>query len=241
MERPQFIYGRKPVLEALRSDKPVEKIYIDRTMKGEVEIEIRALAREKQIPLSRIPGNAFKKWTNKVHQGVLAVMSLVDYRDISELEKKILDETVAGILVLDHIKDVRNVGAIIRSAICFGIEDIIVPSKNSAEINDITAKSSAGALLQANLYRVTNLSHTIMQLKDAGASVLSLEKKGGVDITTFRPSHPFILVAGSEGHGVTKEMLKLSDHRLAIPHQGDFDSLNVSVATGIALFQLTKV
>ena len=213
---------------------------MDRTMKGEMEIEIRSQAKERQIPISRIPSNAFKKWTNKVHQGVLAVMSLVDYKDIDDLAKLILDEEVTAVLALDHVKDVRNVGAIIRSAIVFGISHILVPSKNSAEINDITAKSSAGALLKANMYRVTNLPEAVLRLKDAGAQVVSLEKRGGQDITTFSAQQPYILVAGSEGHGVTREILQLSDHKVAIPHRGEFNSLNVSVAVGIALFELTK-
>ena len=213
---------------------------MDRTMKGEVEMEIRSLAKTQDIPISRIPSHAFKKWTNKVHQGVLAVMAIVDYHELDDLVQLLLNEEVQAVLALDHIKDVRNVGAIIRSAICFGVEHIIVPAKNSAEINDITAKSSAGALLQAKMYRVANLPQSILKLKDAGAQILCLEKKGGHDITTFSPQRPYILVAGSEGHGVTRELLKITDERVAIPHRAGFDSLNVSVAVGIALYELTK-
>lgn len=240
MSDQQFVYGRNPVVEALDSGKAIEKLYIDRTLKGEIEITVRAKAKMRDVPISRIPANAFNKWTKQPHQGVLAVMSLVDYKDISILKSKLLNELVPAVLVLDHIKDVRNMGAIIRSAICFGVTDIVIPAKNSAEINPVAVKASSGAILKANVYRVTNLPQTLLELKDTGAQVLALEKKGGKPITTFSPDLPFILVAGGEGHGVTKELLGRADHRIAIDHRSDFDSLNVSVATGVALFELTK-
>lgn len=236
----QFIYGRNPVLEALKSGHDIEKIYIDRTLKGEIEIQVREMAKRREIPISRIPANRFNKWTKEPHQGLLAVMSVVEYKDLSVLTAKLLREVVPCALVLDHVKDVRNMGAIIRSALCFGVKDIVVPSKNSAEINHITVKASAGAVLQTNIYRVSNLPKALLDLKDTGAQILTLEKNGGTSITTFSPDKPFILVVGSEGHGVTKELLNKSDYRVAIDHRSDFDSLNVSVATGIALFELTK-
>jgi 23S rRNA (guanosine2251-2'-O)-methyltransferase len=142
--------------------------------------------------------------------------------------------------VLDHIKDVRNLGAVVRSAVCFGIKDIVVPARNTAEINEVVVKSSAGALLKARLYRTPNLPKAVLDIKDMDIKVYALEKKQGTSITTFSPELPFILVIGSEGHGVTKEILKLSNERLAIEYPEDFDSLNVSVATGIALYQLTN-
>lgn len=236
---PQFVYGRNPVLEALNSGKDIEKVYIDRTLKGEAEMAVRERCKRRDVPISRIPANAFKKWTKQPTQGLLAVMSVVEYKTISVLQAKFLRETIPAALILDHVKDVRNMGAIIRSAVCFGIKDIVIPAKNSAEINHITVKASAGAVLQANIYRVTNLSKAALELKDTGAQILSLEKNGGQDLTTFTVSQPFVLVVGSEGHGVTKELLKLTDQKLAIEHKTDFDSLNVSVATGIALHQLT--
>ncbi|MDX1685861.1 MAG: 23S rRNA (guanosine(2251)-2'-O)-methyltransferase RlmB [Saprospiraceae bacterium] len=239
MPSTEFVYGKNPVLEALNSGRDIEKIYIDRTLKGDAEMEVRAKAKEREIPLSRIPANAFRKWTKQPHQGLLAVMSVVEYKDVSVLRTKLLEEVVDAVLILDHVKDVRNMGAIIRSALCFGVRDIVIPAKNSAEINNITVKASAGAVLKCNLYRVTNLPKTMLDLKDTGAQVISLDKKSGQSLTTFSPQRPYILVIGSEGHGVTKELLNKSDVKLAIDHKTEFDSLNVSVATGIALFHLT--
>jgi 23S rRNA (guanosine2251-2'-O)-methyltransferase len=209
-------------------------------MQGDYEKEIRKLVKEKDIPISRIPDTAFRKWTKEAHQGILAVMSIVEYGEIQELIERFESEEIKIALVLDHIKDVRNLGAVVRSAVCFGIKDIVVPARNTAEINEVVVKSSAGALLKARLYRTPNLPKAVLDIKDMDIKVYALEKKQGTSITTFSPELPFILVIGSEGHGVTKEILKLSNERLAIEYPEDFDSLNVSVATGIALYQLTN-
>ena len=240
MERSQFIYGRNPVVEALRSGRTVEKVYIDRAMQGDYEREVRRLVKENDIPLSRIPDSAFRKWTKEAHQGILAVMSIVEYGEINDLIERFESQEIKMALVLDHIKDVRNLGAVVRSAICFGIKDIIVPAKNTAEINEVTVKSSAGALLKARIYRTPNLPKSVLDIKDMGIKVYALEKKDGHSIASFTPEVPFVIVVGSEGHGVTREILKLADQRLAIEYAADFDSLNVSVATGIALYQLTN-
>jgi 23S rRNA (guanosine2251-2'-O)-methyltransferase len=236
----QIIFGRKPVLEALRSERSLEKLYIDRGLKGEYEKEVRLLAKQRSIPISRVPQQTLHKWTKGNHQGVLALSGLIPYRSGDDLMEFLNENDQTMILILDHITDVRNMGAILRSAYFFGIDHVLVPAKGTAEINEDAMKTSAGALAHMHIYRTSNLMDLVDQMRNLGVHIASLESKGGKMIDKVELPRPLGLVIGGEGHGVTREMLKRSDTLVYIPERTNFDSLNVSVATGIALYELTK-
>lgn len=240
MDKNQIIFGRQPILEALRSDIDLEKVVIDREVKGEFEIKLRQICRDKGIPISRVPGKVLGKYTRGNHQGVIAMTSFVNYKTEEELIQGVSDGDINFVLVLDHITDVRNVGAILRSAHFFGVKHVLLPMKKTAEMNKDAMKSSAGALVHVNLYRSTNIISTVLQLKDQECSIYALESKGGKSLQSVNINRPGVLIIGSEGYGVTREMLKMTDERILIEAMSDFDSLNVSVATGIALYELTK-
>jgi len=240
MEKNQIIFGRNPIIEAIKGPTVLEKIYIDRELKGDFEKEIRSLTKKHSIPVSKIPNRQLSKWTRGNHQGIIGIAALVKYGTIDHLLYRVENHDVKQILILDHITDVRNMGAIFRSAFFFGISHILLPMKGTAEINEDAMKSSAGALNHVRLFRTSNLMEGVQKLKDAGFSVMSLESKGGKPMSEIEAPEKLALVIGSEGHGVTVEMLKLSDARVLIPSNSDFDSLNVSVASGIAFYELSK-
>lgn len=236
----QIIFGKKPILEALRSDVVLEKIYLDRTMKGPFEMEVRKKAKELLVPISKVPTQRLSRWTKGNHQGVIALTSLVEYQPESKLIEGIAEGEISSVMVLDHITDVRNLGAIARSAYFFGIKNILLPLKGTAEVNKDAMKSSAGALAHMTCYRASNLSNTLLSMRDQECKIYALESKGGKNVNDFSIKNPWALVIGSEGHGVTKELLRLSHEKVHIVAQSNFDSLNVSVATGIALHTLTN-
>ena len=228
------------MLEALRSERSLEKIYIDRDLKGEYEKEVRLLARNRSIPISRVPQRKLQKWTDRNHQGILALSGLIPYKSGEDLLAFLKENDQTAVLILDHITDVRNMGAILRSAYFFGVDHVVVPAKGTAEMNEDAMKTSAGALAHIHIYRISNLMDIVDQMRNLGVHIASLESKGGKMIDKVDLPRPIGLVIGGEGHGVTREMLKRSDTLVYIPERTNFDSLNVSVATGIALYEITK-
>lgn len=238
----EFLSGRKPVVDALVGNKSIEKIWIDRAIKGELEIEIRKKAKEGEIPLLYVAKEKLNKLVSGAnHQGLVAQVGLVEYQNIEDILPHVFEKgETPRFLILDKVEDVRNVGAIARSAVWFGFHAIIYPQKESARINAITIKTSAGALLEIPVCRVKSLVNTISFLKESGITIFGTEMQGK-SIHKHNFDLPMAVVMGSEESGISKGVKKLVDDIISIPGTGNVESLNVSVAAAITMYEISKL
>lgn len=238
-----LIYGHHPVVEAIRSGMPVEKVFFQQGLRGELEKEIRLLAREYDIPLQVVPKEKLNKMAARGnHQGVAAYLSLVEFLSVEDVVPFIFEQGRTPLLVmLDGVTDVRNFGAICRSAECLGAHAVVIPQSGSAPANEEAMKASAGALARIRLCRVRSLFSTLEWLQIAGiqivATALSDRAQPSFDIDF---SVPTAILLGSEGEGLHPKLIKMSDAVAMIPQATDFDSLNVSVAAGIMLYEAQR-
>lgn len=241
-DKRQLIYGRHPIEELLRSDQDIDKIFMHKTLKGPIEKLVRAAAKERQIPISKVDNIVLDKLSNrKNHQGILAFTSPVTFSNIEDIIPFVFEKKeIPLILILDHVTDVRNFGSILRSAEIFGVHAVIIPRKGSASLNDDAVKSSAGAIFSVPICRVSNLEDTVSYLKSSGISIVSAVFSEGNEIYKTDFVVPTAIVVGAEDRGVTRELTKLSDSIISIPQIGNIDSLNVSVATGIILYDVIR-
>jgi 23S rRNA (guanosine2251-2'-O)-methyltransferase len=235
----EMLFGIRPLLEAIKSDKTIEKIIIQKDLQGDLFRELnQALKSVEKIPVQMVPKEVLNKLSKQNHQGIIAYISPINFVSV---EKKVMELNESGIqpfvLILDHITDVRNFGAIIRSAEAMGVNLIIIPIKGSARINGDTIKSSTGAIFNIPMARVSNLIDAVDLLRALGLKIVSATEKGQIDAHEADFKGPLTLVMGSEEKGITKSILKRSDMRVRIPLIGKTASLNVSVAAGILLFE----
>jgi 23S rRNA (guanosine2251-2'-O)-methyltransferase len=241
IKQSQLIIGRQPLIETIRSGRPVDKILLQRNTAGESIAEIRQLAREHHIPVQVVPVEKLGSLTRANHQGVVAFAGLVRYMDLQQ----VIDHTVGAggvplFLMLDGITDVRNIGAIARSALCCGAQALIIPDKGTGALNEEAMKSSAGALEQIQVCRVESLLKAIDTLHLNGIRVFTSEMRAPKRVFELSLADPCCIVMGSEDKGVQAYLRKAADEHFTIPMAGDFDSFNVSVAAGIVLYEAMK-
>ncbi len=241
MKKSQLIIGRQPLIETIRSGRAVDKILFQRNVSGESIADIRDLAREHQIPIQVVPPEKMGALTKANHQGVIAFAGLVQYMDLQQ----VVDHTVAAgslplFVMLDGITDVRNIGAIARSALCCGAQALIIPDKGVGALNEEAMKSSAGALERINVCRVSSLLKAVDTLHMNGIRVFTSEMKAEKKVVELPLGEPCCIVMGSEDKGVQPYIRKAADEFFSIPMAGDFDSFNVSVAAGIILYEAMK-
>ena len=236
-----FIYGLHPIMEALKSGREFDKILLQRGAASHLFKEVFNEIREREIHHQFVPEAKLNRLTSKNHQGIIAFTSLVTYVPVEEVITRCFEEGRNPlILVLDRVTDVRNLGAIARTAECAGVDALIFPLQNSAQINADAIKSSAGALLKLPLVRTSNLKHTLQSLKDNGLQLYAATEKAEKAYYENKYSHPLALLMGSEEQGISPEYLKMCHHQMAIPMSGSIDSLNVSAATAILLFDIVR-
>jgi 23S rRNA (guanosine2251-2'-O)-methyltransferase len=233
-----IVYGIHPVMEALRSGKIPDKVLIKKGLQID---ELFSLMRKHQVVRQDVPLEKLNKITNAPHQGVIAFMPAIEYQQIDDIVPFLFEQGISPlIVVLDRITDVRNLGAIARTAFCAGAHAIVIPSRESAMVNEDAIKTSAGALHHIPVCRVHHLYETLTYLKDAGIRLISVTEKGKINHFDADFQGPVALVMGSEDEGIAKDILRLSDERVRIPILADLDSLNVSVATGIVLYEAVR-
>lgn len=237
-----YIYGHHPVTEAIRADKPVEKVFFQQGERGEVEKEIRHLTKEYGIPLQVVPREKLNKMVKGQHQGVVAYLSLVEYVSLEDVVPFVFEQGEVPLLVLlDGVTDVRNFGAIARSAECAGAHAVVVPQSGSALANEEAMKASAGALARVRLCRVRSLFSAVEWLQQSGIQVVATAL-GDRTVPVYQADFtlPTAILMGSEGEGVHPKLQKMSDAVVRIPQATDFDSFNVSVAAGIVLYEAMR-
>ena len=236
-----FIAGRHPILEALKSGQLMEKILMASTATGENISLIKLMAKQNQVPLQMVPVEKLNSITNIQHQGVLAFKSMVQYQDLQSVIDWIIGEGETPLMVmLDGVTDIRNIGAITRSAVCCGAQALIIPEKGVGALNEDAMKASAGALELLQICRVANLTKAIEELHLNGIKVFSSEMKAQKKLSALDLTGPSCIILGGEEKGVQAALSKAADEHFSIPMAGDFDSLNVSVATGIILYEALR-
>ncbi len=237
----ELIFGMRPVIEALKAGVEVEKLLLQNTIRSPQTAEIVRLARQAGVPVQMVPGEKLNRLTRKNHQGVIAYTAQVSYQKLSSLLPMIFE---AGfdpfLLLLDKVTDVRNLGAIARSAEASGVHAIILPSRGSALLNADAVKTSTGALHRVNVCREDNLKTTIHFLKESGLRVAAVTEKESSNYWEVDLSGPLALILGAEDTGISEEYLKLADVRIGMPMAGEIQSLNVSVAAGIACYEVVR-
>src|SRR6201996_3603337 len=241
MKQSKLIIGRQPLIESIRSGRAVDKILLQRNTAGESIAEIRQLARENNIPIQIVPIEKLGSLTKANHQGVIAFAGLVQYMDLQQVIDHVVTTGSAPLFVmLDGVTDVRNIGAIARSALCCGAQSLIIPDKGVGALNEEAMKSSAGALEQIHVCRVNSLLKAVDMLHLNGIRVFTSEMQAKKRVYELPLADPCCIVMGSEDKGVQAYLRKAADEHFTIPMTGDFDSFNVSVAAGIILYEAMK-
>ncbi len=231
------IIGRHPVLEALESGQPIDKVLVDRmALPG----DIAERCKKADIPLQKVPREKLDKFGAN-HQGVAAFRAQVEYTSLEDLIPHLFDQGITPLLVLlDRVTDVGNFGAISRSAEVLGADGLIFPARETAQLNADAVKRSSGALLRIPLCRVRDLVTATRFLKNSGITMIAADTKGTTPIQSVDFTQPTAIIIGSEGQGVAPELLRLADQIVFIPQAGEMDSLNVSVAAGIILYEAQR-
>lgn len=241
MSKSSLIIGRQPLIEAIQSGRAIDKILFQRNTSGESIGEIRKLAKEKNIPIQQVPPEKLFSITRANHQGVIAFAALVAYLDLQQVIDHVVAEGQTPLFVmLDGITDVRNIGAIARSALCCGAQAIVIPDKGVGSLNEEALKSSAGALEKINICRVGSLLKALDTLHLNGIKVFTSQMEASKKVFELDFNEPACIIMGSEDHGVQPYLSKAADEHFTIPMKNNFDSLNVSVAAGIILYEALK-
>ena len=232
-------YGIRSVIEAIKEGKTINKILIQKGLTGDLMKELMTLIHKENIVVQKVPIQKLNHMVKKNHQGVIAMISPVAYHEIDWLVQQVYEKGEDPfILILDRVKDVRNFGAIARTAECFGVHAIVIPSKDSALITNDAVKTSAGALFKIPVCKVTSLTSALDFLKGCGLKVYACSEKSETFINKLETTGPKALIMGSEEDGVDLQLIKASDVNFKIPMTGSIASLNVSVACGIAIHKL---
>ena len=236
-----IIFGIRSIIEAIKEGKTLNKVLIQKGLKGDLFKELIFLLKKHSIIFQNVPIQKLNYLTKKNHQGVVAFTSPVPYHDLDLVIQSIYERAQDPfILVLDRIKDVRNFGAIARTAECLGVHAIVIPNKDSALITSDAIKTSAGALFKLPVCKVNNLQSSVVYIKSCGLKIFACTEKSKTTIDKIKYSGPSALIMGGEQDGINKNILDISDFKFKIPMQGEIASLNVSVACGIAIFELLK-
>lgn len=236
-----IIAGRNPVIEALQQKQQLDKILISRKATGDTIIAIKKLATELQIPFQLVPIEKINSLTNIQHQGVVAFKSAVTYYTLQQVIDFVVTEGKTPLfLMLDGITDVRNIGAIARTALCCGVQALIIPDKGVGALNEEAVKTSAGALDKIFICRVNSLMKAVDELHLNGIKVLASEMTAPKKVYELNFTEPCAIIMGSEQRGVFPGLIKICDEQFHIPMVNNFESLNVSVATGIILYEAMR-
>jgi len=241
MEKDEYIFGTRAVIEAINNNRNIEKILIKKGLKNELSQQLHSLIKENNIAFQYVPVEKINRITRKNHQGVLAFISPVEYSNIEILLPGIFEKGKDPlIMVLDQITDVRNFGAIARSAECAGVDAIIIPEKGMARIGADAVKTSAGALHHIPVCKTKNLVQTIRFLIDSGIRIVAATEKAQKIYTEANLDSPLAIVMGSEDTGISETILNLANEQLKIPVLGKIESLNVSVSAALMIYEAIR-
>jgi 23S rRNA (guanosine2251-2'-O)-methyltransferase len=241
MSKTQMIFGTRAVMEAIRSGREIEKIFVQSGLSNDLIKELIAEAKQKGVPYSFTPQQKLVHLGSKNHQGVVCMLASIQYAKVEDIIDKVYSEGKEPfLLILDRITDVRNFGAIARTAECAGVDAIVIPEKGNAPITSDAIKTSSGALSHLPVCRASDLKKLIHQLKENGIRIIACTEKTTNDIYSADFKSPIAIIVGSEEDGISPELLKAADALVRIPLKGKVGSLNVSVAAGIAIYEAIR-
>ncbi|MEP2509944.1 MAG: 23S rRNA (guanosine(2251)-2'-O)-methyltransferase RlmB [Reichenbachiella sp.] len=236
-----MIFGTRAVIETIKSGKTIERIFLQKDLKNDLTQELVEMLRGAMVTVSRVPVEKLNRLTRKNHQGVVAFVSPIDFVTLHNIVANSYENGLAPlVLILDRVTDVRNFGAICRSAECAGVNGVIIPSKGGAMINSDAVKTSAGALSHLSICKEDSLTHAVKYLKDSGFQIVACTEKTDKMVFEADLAIPTAIIMGSEEDGISDELLNAADDKLKIPIVGQIDSLNVSVAAGVILFESVR-
>ncbi|UAY51061.1 23S rRNA (guanosine(2251)-2'-O)-methyltransferase RlmB [Ferruginibacter albus] len=236
-----LVIGFKAISEALQSGKQLERIYLQSTRHGAAVDDIKKLAATFNVPINKVPVEKLNGFNISNHDGCVAVISKIQYQDLQQVISFIVEKgEVPLFLILDGVTDIRNIGGIARSAFCFGVNAIIIPDKGVGALNEDAITTSAGALEKLPVCRVNSLMKAVDELHLNGIKVFASEMKAAKKVFDIDLTEPCAIVMGGEEHGVFPALMKICDEQFQIPMPGDFESLNVSVAAGVILYEAMK-
>jgi 23S rRNA (guanosine2251-2'-O)-methyltransferase len=236
-----MIFGTRAVMEAIRAGKEIESLLIQKDLQNDLIKELKDTAAEYGVTFVKVPVEKLNRVTRKNHQGVICFLSPITYASLDNiLNTAFAEGRMPLLLVLDRVTDVRNFGAIARTAECLGADALVIPSRGSARINSDAMKTSAGALNFIPVCREANLKDTIRYMKDSGLQVIACTEKAEKNLWETSLEGPVALLMGSEEDGISPEYLKMASSEVKIPMQGQIASLNVSVASSLCLYEVAR-
>ena len=241
MEKNTQIFGIRAIIEAINAEQSIDKVFLQKGLKGDLFTELETLLRKKGINFSYVPVEKLNRLTKNNHQGAVAQTAPIPFHDLEQLIEKTLEtNTTPLFLLLDQLSDVRNFGAIIRTAECTGVSGIIVQKKGGAPVNGDTIKTSAGAVFKVPICKVDHIKDAMFLLQASGIKVVAATEKTNNTIYDVSFKEPCAIIMGSEGRGINPSVLKLADAKAKLPLLGDIESLNVSVACGAFLYEAVR-
>ena len=240
MEKNTEIYGIRAVIEAINSSKDIDKVFIQTGLKGKLIGQLESLIRKNKINFSYVPTQKLDRLSKKNHQGVIARIAPIKFYTIDSFSEVIEKSKNPFILILDQINDIRNFGAIIRTAEISGVDGIIIQNSSSAPVNSDTIKTSAGAIFNIPICKVNHIKDAIYHLKSMNISIISASEKSEKNIYDVDLKGPLAIIMGSEQKGINKSVINLSNESVKLPMYGKIESLNVSVACGIFLYEVVR-
>lgn len=237
----QLIAGRNPVLELLQSEQEVEKVLLSKNASGDVVKQIIQLCRDKEVYYQFVPEVKINSLSRANHQGVLAFTALIQYQEVQNIIDFVFSKGEDPLLlILENVTDIRNLGALARTALGLGVHAIIFPKKESAAVNDVAVKISAGALLKIPVCRVENIMVAIKDIKNNGIKIIGLDGTADKYIYEVNARMPLAIIAGSEDEGISNPVIRLLDELVKLPMNPELESYNVSVATAMALYEVNR-
>ena len=241
MEQSDYIFGLRAIIEAIEAGRDIDKILVRKELNGDLAKELLSKAREYGVLIKYVPVEKLNRITMKNHQGAIAILSAVPYQSLDNLIPSLYEEGKTPMMVvLDGVTDIRNFGAIARTACCAGVDAIVIPSHNSVSITADAVKTSAGALFHIPVCRERSTLEAVRKLKDNGYRIVAATEKGASDYTLTDFTVPVAIVMGAEETGISNDVLRLADDLAAIPIFGEIGSLNVSVAAGVMIYEAVR-
>lgn len=241
MQENTQIFGIRAIIEAVSAGKTIDKVFLQKGLRGELFSELESLLNKKSINKSYVPIEKLNRLTKKNHQGAVAQISPIEFHDLEQLVMNITESGKTPLfLLLDQLSDVRNFGAIIRTAECTGVDGIIIQKKGGAPVNGDTIKTSAGAVFKIPICKVAHIKDAVFYLQASGIKVIAATEKTNETLYDVSFKEPCAIIMGSEGRGINPSTLKVVDAKAKLPLLGEIESLNVSVACGAFLYEVLR-
>jgi len=236
-----MIFGIRPIVEAIRSGKTFDKLFIQKNITGDLLKELMQEIKDERIVYTKVPIEKLNRLTRKTHQGVVGFISPIEFASIENIiERSFATGKNPLILVLDRITDVRNFGAIVRTAECAGVDAVLVPAQGSAQISSDAMKTSAGGLNHVAICRAFNLPQTLENMQQSGINLVACTEKTDKTIYDAELTSPIAIIMGSEQDGISKEIMQLANQKAKIPIFGRIESLNVSTSAGVIIYEALR-